>query len=453
MACVVSKVDSHQFWQYRWVELMDGTSPRPLRVELYATSQFSCGSMNEHLATTTGGYLNEQSYHINGINCTMADNFPEKCFERTGQSEIKPQTHKVVVPNTILVCTQMRLVHNLNDITSSHQQRALHVTTTNESQLCVHADEIADRYHSPVVKQLLQWSASPQGQRTVKAAQCVGGYYSYPPLSTSLRGHQGSFTGEAPLTLVTGDRLTTELSSLCCHEHRRVTIQGFLVHIQFVAPVLSKQRALPKQDGYSLRSKKQTQEQRKNSGRKRKSECLDNDAPNMETVQLTSVLVDKAWPPSRGDVETLGSTVAPPSFFQRDYFRKNESAVRSCLCMPSSSYKRSSPKTKLEDLPKHASPGHFVVTIVSLNHQMVLHTLFPLPDQISHNATMAGLLSGLVSEECTKAETYDPSPTNISNLLDTAKHCHDRRMLFVLDLFRYRGDAVEIVLNRAFVVR
>ena len=105
------------------------------------------------------------------------------------------------------------------------------------------------------------------------------------------------------------------------------------------------------------------------------------------------------------------------------------------------------------DLPKHASPGHFVVTIVSLNHQMVLHTLFPLPDQISHNATMAGLLSGLVSEECTKAETYDPSPTNISNLLDTAKHCHDRRMLFVLDLFRYRGDAVEIVLNRAFVVR
>jgi len=48
--------------------------------------------MNEHLATTTGGYLNEQSYHINGINCTMADNFPEKCFERTGQSEIKVQS-------------------------------------------------------------------------------------------------------------------------------------------------------------------------------------------------------------------------------------------------------------------------------------------------------------------------------------------------------------------------
>ena len=47
----------------------------------------------------------------------------------------QPQTHKVLVPNTILVCTQMRLVHNLNDITSSHQQRALHVTTTNESQV------------------------------------------------------------------------------------------------------------------------------------------------------------------------------------------------------------------------------------------------------------------------------------------------------------------------------
>lgn len=47
----------------------------------------------------------------------------------------QPQIQGLMLPNTVLVCTQMRLVHNLNDITSSHQQRALYVTTTNESQV------------------------------------------------------------------------------------------------------------------------------------------------------------------------------------------------------------------------------------------------------------------------------------------------------------------------------
>lgn len=105
------------------------------------------------------------------------------------------------------------------------------------------------------------------------------------------------------------------------------------------------------------------------------------------------------------------------------------------------------------DLPKHASLGHFVVTIVGLNHQVALHALFPLPERISHNATVAGLLCGMVSEDRTEPEASESTLAVTASLLQTAQHCHDKRMLFVLDLFRYRGDAIEIVLNRAFVVR
>ena len=55
------------------------------------------------------------------------------------------------------------------------------------------------------------------------------------------------------MQLVTGDMMARELSGLCCHEHRRLTVQGFLVNIRFVSFVVKTQRKPQRQEGYSLR--------------------------------------------------------------------------------------------------------------------------------------------------------------------------------------------------------
>ncbi|XP_043561081.1 RPA-related protein RADX isoform X3 [Chiloscyllium plagiosum] len=177
----IRKEDSSEdFYLYRWVHAVDGSTEQPFVLELFATSQ--------------------------------------------------PETFQQIHPMTYLVCTQMRLVRELRPggvITT-----VPYLTTSNESQISISGHHKGQPYtKDPKVQGFIRW-VKGQHEKDVMKSSVIGGYYSFPPAPKLFQEYCKNLDAEALLTSTS--ELKKEIESLHYKEHKRLILQGTIVAVQYI---------------------------------------------------------------------------------------------------------------------------------------------------------------------------------------------------------------------------
>ncbi|XP_063793431.1 RPA-related protein RADX isoform X2 [Pseudophryne corroboree] len=174
--------DSEDFWLYRWVHMIDGTSEQPFLLEIFATSQ--------------------------------------------------PDIFENIHPMSYLVCTQMRVVREYPEDTSYKA----YLTTSNESQVYISGYHKGQLYTSDEkVKAFINWMKT-QNESDVKRKVTIGGYHPYPQTPATFTKYCND-TKEKILTTI--HELKTIIEQLHYRERRRVAVQGIIAACRFVENITS----------------------------------------------------------------------------------------------------------------------------------------------------------------------------------------------------------------------
>ncbi|XP_072287490.1 RPA-related protein RADX isoform X2 [Pyxicephalus adspersus] len=169
------KDDGEDFWLYRWVHVIDGTSDQPLPLEIFATSQ--------------------------------------------------PSMFENIYPLTYLVCTQMRVVRE-------YPEDAIYLTTSNESQVFKNDYHKRQPYRTDEkVQDFIKWSKTHR-EADYRGIVTIGGYHPYPQTPTTFAKYCGDNKVEKMISTI--DELQTLLGQLQYREHRRVAIQGIIAACRYV---------------------------------------------------------------------------------------------------------------------------------------------------------------------------------------------------------------------------
>ncbi|XP_029463434.1 LOW QUALITY PROTEIN: RPA-related protein RADX [Rhinatrema bivittatum] len=173
------KDNSEDFWLYRWVQIIDGTSEQPFVLELFATSQ--------------------------------------------------PDLFEHIHPMTYLVCTQMRIVRNIDENSSM----SVYLTTSNESEIFITGCHRSQPYITDVkVKGFIQWIQT-QSKDELETRSVIGGYYPFPPSPPTFQQYCKDSKVES--VLITTRELKKEIETLHYREHKRVAIQGIIAAVTYVS--------------------------------------------------------------------------------------------------------------------------------------------------------------------------------------------------------------------------
>ncbi|XP_075179933.1 LOW QUALITY PROTEIN: RPA-related protein RADX [Anomaloglossus baeobatrachus] len=172
------KDEREDFWIYRWVHVIDGTSDQPFILEIFATSQ--------------------------------------------------PDIFENICPMSYLVCTQMRVIQEYTeDITYK-----AYLTTTNESQVFITGHHLGQPYRSDAkVKNYIKWMRT-QNEAEFKKKTAIGGYHPYPPTPTTFAKYCNDRKTEEILTTIRD--LKAKVKQLHYREHKRVAVQGIIAACSFV---------------------------------------------------------------------------------------------------------------------------------------------------------------------------------------------------------------------------
>nr|XP_023653226.1 RPA-related protein RADX-like isoform X2 [Paramormyrops kingsleyae] len=166
-----------ELWEYRWLQLEDGTTDFPIVIQLFSTSQ--------------------------------------------------PEIHCRIHPMSIVVCTNMQLVKTAPDRLSSFQ----YLTSTTFTQVyCTgsgHHSAMPYRRLRPV-RRFIQWAQTVDESRLLGRV-VVGGFFTYPPLPVSLEQFLKSKKGEP--ALVSGAELRREAERLQYREMRRFAVQATITAV------------------------------------------------------------------------------------------------------------------------------------------------------------------------------------------------------------------------------
>ncbi|KAM8800002.1 RPA-related protein RADX [Eudromia elegans] len=167
------------FWLYRWVHAIDGTSDQPFILELFATSQ--------------------------------------------------PDVFEHIHPMTYLVCTQMRVVR---DITES-PSRTIYLTTSNESQIFITGWHKGQPYTKDAkVKNFIQWTKTQREADQMKKT-VIGGYYPFPRPPNNFLRYCKNNKVESILKAI--GEMGSEIEDLHYREHKRIAIQGIISAIRYIS--------------------------------------------------------------------------------------------------------------------------------------------------------------------------------------------------------------------------
>ncbi|XP_039622214.1 RPA-related protein RADX isoform X1 [Polypterus senegalus] len=171
----IRKKDSAEdFWIYRWVHIIDGTSDQPFILEIFATSQ--------------------------------------------------PNVFSNIHPTVCLVCTQMRVVHGAN------QNNATYLTTSNETQIFITGSHKGQPYISdPKVRRFVKWAKTVEDSEFLEKTS-VGGFYIFPPPPEVFRQSDADNQGE-PLTCTS--ELQKQIEGLQYKERKRFAVQGFITAVEY----------------------------------------------------------------------------------------------------------------------------------------------------------------------------------------------------------------------------
>ena len=107
----------------------------------------------------------------------------------------------------------------------------------------------------------------------------------------------------------------------------------------------------------------------------------------------------------------------------------------------------------IADLPLFESDRYLQVALVGLNKTVMLDAIVKLPPSLPVNTSICDVLSGKCSKPGKAAKTSKDYALTISKCLQQAKaELRNKRMLCVVDLFNYKFDQTEVILNRAFMI-
>ncbi|KAM4662243.1 RPA-related protein RADX isoform 2-T2 [Discoglossus pictus] len=169
--------DSEDFWLYRWVQMIDGTTDQPFVLEIFATSQ--------------------------------------------------PEIFECIHPMSYLVCTQMRVVREFPGDPCS-----LYLTTSNESQVFISGHHKGQPYIvDNKVKSFIDWTKT-QNEAEILKKTVIGGYHRYPLTPATFLKYCKDNKVESILT--TFSELKKTIGNLHYRESKRVAIQGMIAALHFV---------------------------------------------------------------------------------------------------------------------------------------------------------------------------------------------------------------------------
>ncbi|KAM8997619.1 RPA-related protein RADX [Ara ararauna] len=173
------KEHGEDFWLYRWVHAVDGTSDQPFILELFATSQ--------------------------------------------------PEVFEHIHPMTYLVCTQMRVVRDLTENPSS----TIYLTTSNESQIFITGWHRGQPYTKDTkVRNFIQWTKTQNEVDQMEKA-VIGGYYPFPRPPNNFLKYCKNNKVESVLKAI--GETGKEIEDLHYREHKRIAVQGIISAIKCIS--------------------------------------------------------------------------------------------------------------------------------------------------------------------------------------------------------------------------
>ncbi|XP_038631633.1 RPA-related protein RADX isoform X2 [Scyliorhinus canicula] len=171
---------SGNFYLYRWVHAVDGSTEQPFILEVFATSQ--------------------------------------------------PETFQQIDPMTYLVCTQMRVVREFRP--GGTTTSVPYLTTSNESQISITGRHKGQPYtRNEKVQGFIRWMKGQQ-EKDVMKRSVIGGYYSYPPAPNLFQDYCKNLDAEAIFT--SASELKKEIETLHYREHRRILLHGTIAAVGYI---------------------------------------------------------------------------------------------------------------------------------------------------------------------------------------------------------------------------
>ncbi|KAK6487651.1 RPA-related protein RADX isoform X1 [Huso huso] len=430
----------NEFSVYRWVRLEDGTGDSPILLKLESSSQ--------------------------------------------------PETHAEFHPMLIAVCTNAQLVSTGGS--AGGPPAVQYLTSTSYSQL-YREGEGKQYTYLPAAQRLLLWLKYSQLEMN---NYVVGGYFSFPPLPTSVEQYLSERDGES--CLFSMDELKKQVGRLHYREHRRFTVQGTIITVcytQLREEVrelyhlsvcytqlreeakelyhLSSQRATPCCSCFSDSMLSPVSAVRCVSVvdvMPRLSLCLicsaglqfgvtcrdfdwDSEEEEMaaafsQPLEASSPLV---WCGRRWQGERLGGARALPETVPREYSYEKRALQTKAAGLQPACFKDTlpDPAEELESFPPaRSTPGYYRVTILGLNERLALEAIFiptvplsPSPEPYENS------LASLLAHGGPSPSTPCPTP---EELFASAPQLAQKRFVCVLDISQQGAERLEVVLNRAY---
>ncbi|CAC5384074.1 unnamed protein product [Mytilus coruscus] len=343
-------LDTGGFWISRWLELKDHSSPKTIRILIYRPAEIDI--------------------------------------------------YKDIMPGTVLICRHMRIVSNISHIHASKDDRNMYLTSTGST--CVSSKDDRNMYLTSTgstcieivtgncvlshVNDVLTWSQSYNEDYT------MGGYYSYPPIPTTLADMKNYYED---LKITTSEELRLELGKLSYREHKRLFIQGQMIGVKYQTKSLS--RTKKKEDS------------------------------RMEVIVNEDLY--------HHFEQEISSTVIKPPFsykFDRDL-------ISNLLQFPSV-LNRAVDSSDLEESDE--SKGCFMIYWSGLNSKILIPTMWMCGTASTDLTTLLHYSN----------HTFKQTRNNneVMEIIQSAKQCRGHKFLLVIDAYKPNCYSTEIVLNTSY---
>ncbi|KAK9972218.1 hypothetical protein ABG768_025541 [Culter alburnus] len=423
--------------EYRWLQLADRTSDKPITIKLFSTSQ--------------------------------------------------PDIQSRVYPMALVVCTRLKLIRSAVNRATTFE----YLTNTSLTQVyCTGtgAHPVMPYRGVRPIRQFLHWLKQVDESSLLERA-VIGGYFSYPPLPVSLNSFMENRQGGAGL--ISGGEMKLECEKLNYREKRQFAVQcvvtaacyhhrennGRTQYSDLPSAPLSPRVPRQREGSEPHRTPVKRKLFSSTSPRKRLAPPLQPFATEDDAERDFS-LFDGAMeflvgqqdddsndedddeefstPPTSPLTSRLGLTRVAIETLPRVFCYERRHVQAVAVGMQVNNFHKLLPQRELESFsPASCYTGYFTLTMRALSDGVMLDVLFlpaapgnlhwmPLP--LSHDNSWESVLShGGFSPHA-----LPPSP---ADMIATANQLTNQRLLCVLDACALGAEKLELVLNRAFPLR
>ncbi|XP_073497293.1 RPA-related protein RADX isoform X3 [Phyllobates terribilis] len=403
------KDEREDFWIYRWVHVIDGTSDQPFILEIFATSQ--------------------------------------------------PDIFENIRPMSYLVCTQMRVIQEHRGDLSYKG----YLTTTNESQVFITGHHEGQPYVSDKkVRNFIKWMKTKNEEEFNKKTT-IGGYHPYPPTPPTFAKFCNDRKKEI---LITIRELKAVVEQLHYREHKRVAVQGIIAACTFVnasesdmekanTPVKRRKMtdtgvdhtvAGPENAPIPLHSDQDVVTRSPESPHFEVAGSHGADSETSETSCHTLSWENPLWSEVKHNVKE--------HLFYGNFFLESLTQIFDCKHMDILKPYNLHP-AKVTDLsPWHrfsraSRPGHYQLTILGINQDIAIEVSLPMFE----NFRLFGInyLPNPLSAGASNDEIQERLWLSLQDeLLEYARKRNRLHVICILDVCHLGESRVEVCLNRVY---